>query len=190
MEKAIKEIRLSEVRASEENDEMIIEGYAIVYGKETDMGWYREIIDRNALDEADISDVCMKYNHEDTFLILARTRNKSLELINDEHGLKIRAKLIDTTSNQDVYKSIKAGLLDKMSFAFTVREQKWDYETDVRTVTKIDKLYDVSVVDVPAYNDTEIFARKKEDYEKDKKSYLENKNERKKLELEIKLLNI
>lgn len=190
MEKAIKEIRLSEVRASEEENEMIIEGYPIVYGKETDMGWYKEIIDRDALNEADISDVCMKYNHEDTFLILARTRNKSLELINDSHGLKIRAKLIDTTSNQDVYKAIKAGLLDKMSFAFTVREQKWDYEKDLRTITKIDKLYDVSVVDVPAYDDTEIFARKKEDYEKEKDIFIKNKSERQKMQLKLKLLAI
>jgi HK97 family phage prohead protease len=190
MEKAIKEIRLSEVRTSDKEDEMIIEGYAIVYGKETDMGWYKEVIDRDALNEADISDVCMKYNHEDTFLILARTRNKSLELINDEHGLKVRATLIDTTSNQDVYKSIKAGLLDKMSFAFTVREQKWDYETDVRTITKIDKLYDVSVVDVPAYDSTEIYARNKDNYEKDKKDYIKNKNERKRLELKVNLLSL
>lgn len=197
MEKAIKEIRLSEVRTSNKEDEMIIEGYAIVYGQATDMGWYKEVIDKEALKEADISDVCMKYNHEDTFLILARTRNKSLELINDEHGLKIRATLIDTTSNQDVYKSIKAGLLDKMSFAFTVREQKWDYETDVRTITKIDKLYDVAVVDVPAYDSTEIYARNKESYERDKNdyiknknNYIKNKNERKRLELKVNLLGL
>lgn len=188
MKQAIKEIRLSEVRALDNSDEMTIEGYAVVYGKETNMGWCTEVIDRGALDEADMSDVCMKYNHEDTFLILARTRNKSLELVNDDHGLKIRAKLIDTTSNQDVYKSIKAGLLDKMSFSFTVKEQKWDYEKDLRTITKIDKLYDVSVVDFPAYDDTEIFARSKDGYEEEKTKYLHNKLERQKLNLKLKLM--
>ena len=171
MEKAIKEVRLAEVRALEDNEkqEMIVEGYAVVFNQITDLGWCKEIIDRNAFNGADMKDCVLKYNHNDSFLILARTRNKSLELSIDDHGLKIRAKLIDTTNNKDVYKMIKEGLLDKMSFAFTVAERKWDYETDTRTVLRISKLYDVSVVDVPAYDTTEIYARSKDEYEKEKR---------------------
>lgn len=189
MEKAIKEVRLAEVRALEDNEkqEMIVEGYAVVFNQITDLGWCKEIIDRNAFNGADMKDCVLKYNHNDSFLILARTRNKSLELSIDDHGLKIRAKLIDTTNNKDVYKMIKEGLLDKMSFAFTVAERKWDYETDTRTVLRISKLYDVSVVDVPAYDATEIYARSKDEYEKEKREYQELKLEKEKLKLLLSL---
>lgn len=189
MEKTIKEVRLAEVRALEdtEKEEMIVEGYAVVFNQITDLGWCKEIIDRNAFNGADMKDCVLKYNHNDSFLILARTRNKSLELSIDDHGLKIRAKLIDTTNNKDVYKMIKEGLLDKMSFAFTVAERKWDYETDTRTVLRISKLYDVSVVDVPAYDSTEIYARNKEEYEKEKREYQELKIEKEKLKLLLSL---
>ncbi|MBQ8298660.1 MAG: HK97 family phage prohead protease [Clostridia bacterium] len=189
MEKAIKEVRLAEVRALEENEsnEMIVEGYAVVFNQVTDLGWCKEIIDRNAFNGADMKDCVLKYNHNDSFLILARTRNKSLELSIDDHGLKIRAKLIDTTNNKDVYKMIKEGLLDKMSFAFTVAERSWDYETDTRTVLRIAKLYDVSVVDIPAYDNTEIYARSKEEYENEKREYEELKLEKQKMKLLLSL---
>ena len=125
----------------------------------------------------------MKYNHEDNFLLLARTRNKSLELTVDKKGLKIKAHLIDTTSNRDIYKSVQAGLLDKMSFCFTVAEDEWDYEENTRRIIRIDKLYDVSVVDVPFYDTTEVFARSLEEYQKDKEQYEKLRFEKKKLEL-------
>lgn len=190
MEKMIKEIRVAEIRALENNDEnkeMILEGYAAVFNQVTDLGWCKEIIDRNAFNGANMADCVLKYNHNDSFLILARTRNKSLELTIDDHGLKIKAKLIDTATNRDVYKMVQEGLLDKMSFAFTVSERKWDYETDTRTVLKISKLYDVSVVDVPAYDSTEISARNKEAYEEEKRKYKELKLEKEKLKLLLSL---
>ncbi len=189
MEKAIKEVRISELRALDnDSKEMIVEGYAAVFNKAAKISWYTEIIDRNAFNDCDMKDVCMKYNHEDNFLILARTRNQSLELSVDDTGLKIRAKLLDTTQNKDIYKMIQAGLLDKMSFAFSVKKAEWDYDNDIRRITGIDKLFDVSVVDMPAYESTEIFARKKEDYMEEKKKYLEEK--RKKLNLEIDMLSL
>ena len=191
MERALKEYRLSEVRALDTNEnEMIIEGYAAVFDEITDMGWYKEKVDRNAFDNADMKDCVLKYNHEDSFLILARTRNGSLELKIDDHGLKIRAKLIDTTNNKDVYKMIKEGLLDKMSFGFSVQEQAWDYDTDTRTILRISRLFDVSVVDFPAYDGTDIKTRKKDDYLLEKSKYLESKTRRKKIELKLKLLDL
>lgn len=176
-----KEIRLLEVRATED-EEMIVEGYAVVFDKPDTHCW-TEIVDKKAFENCDMKDVCMKYNHEDTYLLLARTRNKSLELTVDDKGLKIRAKLIDTTSNRDIYKSVKAGLLDKMSFAFTVSKDEWDYESDTRTILEIDKLFDVSIVDVPFYESTEVFARNVEEFEKEKEKYLDFKLEKKKLEI-------
>lgn len=188
-ELAMKEFRISELRALENNDEdkMIIEGYAAVFETETDLGWCKEIISRDAFNNCNMSDCVLKYNHNDSCLILARTRNKSLELTVDSKGLKIRAILIDTTQNRDIYKMIRAGLLDKMSFAFAVKKQEWDYENDVRRITEISQLFDVSVVDVPAYDTTEIYARGKENYTKEKEQYQKEKLERQKLNLLLSL---
>ena len=189
MEKRIKEIRLKELRATEpEADKMIVEGYAIVFDEPTDIG-YIEIIERGALNGCDMSDVCMKYNHEDTTLIMARTRNKSLQLSVDDHGLKVYAELIDTQSNRDIYKSIQAGLLDKMSFSFIVSDANWDTVDgqDVRRITGISKLFDVSVVDVPAYDQTEIYARSKEVAEEEREAFHKLKMEKEKLLLLLSL---
>lgn len=187
-EKTMKEMRISELRALQENnDEMIIEGYAVVFETEADLGWCKEVISRDAFNDCNMSDCVMKYNHNDNCLILARTRNKSLELLVDSKGLKIRAKLIDTTQNRDIYKMVKAGLLDKMSFAFSVRKQEWDYENDIRRITEISQLFDVSVVDVPAYDSTEIYARSKEKYQEEKDKYIKEKTEKEKLKLLLSL---
>ena len=161
-----KETRFSTIakRDGEDEKKMIVEGYAIVFDEETLIGdeerGFIEVIDKNALKETNMKDVPFKYNHNDVTLILARTRNGSLSLEVDEKGLKIRAELIDTTSNVDIYKSIVAGLLDKMSFAFTVKSQSWDRSGKIpkRTITAIDRLFDVSVVDLPAYDQTSIQA--------------------------------
>lgn len=159
-----KETRMLEVelRANDEEDKMVIEGYAITFNQPATHG-YTEIISDKALDNTDMSDVPLKYNHEDSHLIMARTRNKSLELKKDDKGLFIRAELIDTQSNKDIYKSIKAGLIDKMSFGFSVRGDEYDYDSDTRTITDIERLYDVSVVDMPFYDTTSVYARNDND---------------------------
>lgn len=187
MEKAIKELRITELRALENSEDMIVEGYAVVFESVTDLGWCKEVIDRNAFSNCNMQDCVMKYNHNDNCLILARTRNNSLELIVDDKGLKIKAKLIDTTNNKDIYKMIQAGLLDKMSFAFTTRKEEWEYETDTRKILEIDRLFDVSVVDIPAYDTTEIYARSKEKFEKEKENYKKIKLEKEKLKLWLNL---
>ena len=163
MDKTKIENRLANVEFKEEDEnKMVLEGYALVFNEDTLIGdeenGFIECIDRNALKEANMTDVPMKYNHNDSHLIIARTRNKSLQLTVDDKGLKVRAELIDTESNKDIYKMVCAGLLDKMSFAFTVSSQKIDRSGDIpkRTITGIDRLYDVSVVDLPAYDQTSI----------------------------------
>lgn len=192
-EKKEKEIRLLaenlEVRSDEENsDLMVVEGYAVVFDSPATHG-FTEIIDKDAFNGCDMKDVCLKYNHDDSHCILARTRNKSLTLTIDDKGLFIHAELIDTTSNRDIYKMIQAGLLDKMSFAFTVSEEKWDLATDTRTVLKIDKLFDVSVVDTPFYDTTSIYARALStlENEKEKLENLRASRELKKRKLALRL---
>ena len=188
MEKAVKEIRLVDMRASEEEG-MVVEGYAAVFDTVTDLGWIKEVIDRHAFDNADMSDIVMKYNHEDSVLPMARTRGGSLQFNVDDHGLKIRAKLPDTSVNRDIYTLIREGVLSKMSFAFTVKSEEYDYDTDTRKILEFDKIFDVSVVDIPAYETTEIYARSKEQYEEEKRKYEEKKItfEKQKLELMLSL---
>jgi HK97 family phage prohead protease len=167
----IKETRLADVTLHEEDDKMILEGYALVFNNETLIGdeeyGFLEEIDSRALSETKMKDVPMKYNHMDSFLIIARTKNQSLSLTVDSIGLKVRAELLDTNTNQDIYKMVRSGLLDKMSFAFTVDEQVWNREGRIpkRTITKIERLFDVSVVDTPAYDATSIYARSLESME-------------------------
>lgn len=176
-EKKLKELRLAtenlEVRADEQDQaKMIIEGYPIVFDEETyiDLGWegWYEKVDRNAFANADMSDVCLKYNHNDNVFILARTRNGSLTLTIDDHGVFMHAELIDTTTNRDVYEMVRSGLLTEGSFAFTVEEQEVheigiygadNYEMH-RTIKAIGKLFDVAICPNGAYGDlTEIYAR-------------------------------
>ena len=160
-----RERRLGAVECrSEEGGRMVIEGYAAVFGSETligteERGFYEEI-DSRAFEGADMRDVCLRYNHSDGFAILARTRNKSLTLTPDEKGLFVRAELLDTQDGVDMFKRIKAGLIDKMSFAFTVKdEQVREGRTPHRIIKRFDRIFDVSVVDTPAYEDTSIYAR-------------------------------
>lgn len=174
---ADKEIRLIDIsnmtietRADEnggDSGKMVVEGYAAVYDAATNIGgMFTETIERGAFDSANMRDVPLKYNHSDAVPILARTRNKSLTLTPDEKGLKIRAELLDTTDGRDMFTRIKSGLLDKMSFAFSVNPDGETWETDdngfqKRTIKKFDRIFDVSVVDTPAYDETEIYARSK-----------------------------
>jgi len=162
------ERRLIEIRAID-NDEnkMLIEGYAITFDKPATHQYgsrkFTETIKSGALDKTDMKDVPLRYNHNDNVMIMARTRNKSLKLIKDQKGLKVEADLLDTQSNRDLYKGIKEGLIDKMSFAFTVADKgdTWTYgeKETVREINNIARLYDVSVVDTPFYNSTSIYAR-------------------------------
>ena len=162
----IKETRTATLNlTSNDENKMILEGYAIVFNEETLIGdakrGFREMIMPNALTNTSMKDVPLKYNHMDNFLVIARTKNGSLKLEVDDKGLKIRAELLDTQTNKDIYKMVQNGLLDKMSFAFTVASQKWDRSGDVplRKITSIERLYDVSIVDLPAYDGTSIYSR-------------------------------
>lgn len=155
----MKEIRKLDLqfRAEDTDDnKMEIKGYAAVFNSPETYD-YTEVIAPTAFDEADMSDVVLRYNHNDNFMVLARTRNKSLNLNVDEKGLFIDATLQDDiTEHRDIFNAIKSGLIDKQSFAFVVDEDEYDYDTDTRTITRIGKVFDVSVVDQPFYNDTDV----------------------------------
>lgn len=173
-----------------ENEDLIVNGYAIRFEEPTVMyeseGMkYYEVISRNALMNADLTDVPFKYNHSDNVMIMARTRNKTLQLTVDDNGLFITANLAKTTAGNDLYTLIKRGDVDKMSFAFTIEEDEYNTDTKTRTIKKIKKLYDVSGVDIPAYSTTSISARSFFELEREKeRKALDNAELRKKLILQ------
>ena len=164
----MKEIRKLDIqfRAEDtEDNKMEIKGYAAVFNSPETYS-YTEVIDSRAFDNTDMSDVVLRYNHNDTFMVLARTRNKSLSLNVDEKGLYMDATLQDDiTEHRNIFNAIKSGLIDKQSFAFTITEDDYDYDTDTRTIKKIGKLYDVSVVDQPFYNATDVSIARNENDE-------------------------
>lgn len=171
----MKEIRKLDLQFRAEDTEdgkMQIRGYAAVFNSPETYS-YTETIDSRAFDEADMSDVVLRYNHNDSFMVLARTRNHSLELNVDEKGLFIDATLQeDITDHKNIFNAIKSGLIDKQSFAFVVDEDEYDYDTDTRTITKIGKVYDVSVVDQPFYNATDVSVARNQNDE-----FMERRNE-------------
>lgn len=146
-------------KVDDEKEEMHIEGKAVAFESPETYYGETEIIDTHALDDCDMSDVVLRYNHNDTQYTLARTRNNSLRLDLRDDGLYFEADLIDTTTNKDAYKMIKAGLLDKCSFAFTIDEYDYNEKERLTRITKIGKMFDVAVVDFPFYNDTMVEAR-------------------------------
>lgn len=179
----MKEIRKLDMQfraESNEDGKMEIKGYAAVFNSPETYD-YTEVIDSKAFDEADMSDVVLRYNHNDSFMVLARTRNKSLSLDVDDKGLLIDATLQDDiTDHKNIYNAIKSGLIDKQSFAFTVEEDSYDYDTDTRTILKIGKLFDVSVVDQPFYNATDVsVARDQNDEFLNRRAELRKEHEKK-----------
>lgn len=162
------DLQKMEIRAIESNhpDQMILEGYAAVFNSPTVLATingveYKEVIERSAFDRTDMSDCCLKYNHESSVPILARSRGGSLKLTVDDKGLFFRANLFPTQAAKDVYTLVKAGGLDKCSFAFSIDDKgdEYDKANHMRKIKSISTLWDCSIVDVPAYNGTSVSAR-------------------------------
>lgn len=157
-------------RRSDDEGRKTVEGYATVFNApyvlyKEDGYTVREQVDAGAFSEADMADVIMQYNHEGR--VFARRSNGTLEIEPDEKGLRIRANLGGTELGRQVYEEIEGGYTTKMSFGFTVVEDRRETvennetgEVDIlRTITRIGKLYDVSAVSIPANDATSISAR-------------------------------
>lgn len=164
------------------DDEYNITGRPIVYGSKTNIGYFDEIIERGALDNADLTDVRFLVNHNRSGIPLARSRrnngNSTMQLIPDENGLGIKVKL-DVENNAEaksLYSAVKRGDITGMSFMFSVDKDEWDdvdSEHPTRHIRSIKSVVEVSAVTFPAYDSTEINARSKEALES-ARSALEN----------------
>lgn len=142
-----------------------VSGQAIVFNSPTVLYTdrfgqeYREIIAPGALEGCDLSDVPLKYNHDqEKAKILARVRNKTLSLDLRETGLYFDAEL-RTNLGKDVYSAIEAGDIGKCSFAFICDDEEYDEATCTRTIKHISYLGDISIVDSPAYDQTFVEVR-------------------------------
>ena len=166
-----KEIRKFDFEVRAKRDEQhgtYLEGTPIVYDAWTDLGWYDEQIQRGALDETDLTDVRFLINHNTDMIPLARSRNNNenstMQMTVEEDGLHIRVNL-DVENNSEarsLYSAVDRGDIDGMSFMFVVDGEEWEEEESEhpkRTITDIEKVFEVSAVTFPAYEQTSISAR-------------------------------
>ena len=154
---------------TEEEKTMVVEGYASTFNEPYELysdGEVRilEQVDPKAFDEADMSDVIFQYDHRGR--VFARMSNGTLDVNPDEHGLAIRADLGGTDIGRQLYEEIRGGYTTKMSYGYTVNGSEWEERKledgrtlELRTITRINKVYDVSAVSIPANDATSISVR-------------------------------
>lgn len=163
----MKEIRLTEIRALEPTADgkktLVLTGRPVVYGVPTVIhdqdGTYIEIVERGALDNADLSDVRLLIGHDTSRIPLARTP-KTMSLKLDADGLTFEAQLPDTEAGREAFEAVRRGDLRGMSYCFTVPKDgdTYDAMTNTRTIRQIAKVYECSLTAFPAYEATTVSA--------------------------------
>ena len=150
------------IRSDDGNEpSFLVEGYASTFEPykliEIDGEDYNEKIEPTAFNEADMSDVVYRIDHEGK--VYARSSAGTIKLDIDEHGLHQVTDLGATRAAQEHFEEIKAGLYPQMSFAFTVAEDHYDADTRTRIIDRIGKVFDISAVSFPANPTTELHVR-------------------------------
>lgn len=155
--------RATEYKTRAEGDDLIIEGYFVVFGQPYQY-WYgdEEVVDRHAFDDCDMTDVRALTDHV-THMVLGRTTSSTLTLTVDDYGLfgsiKVNAADGDATN---LYARTQRGDVDQASFGFDEEEVEPVTLPDGRTrwiITRISKLWEISVCTFPAYEQTHVEAR-------------------------------
>lgn len=162
----MKEIRIAEIRALDPAGDsgLVLEGLAIPYDQPATIreafGEFTEVIRAGALDQADLTDSRLLYGHDLTRVPLARVP-RTMQFSLGPAGLRMRAQLPDTEEGRSVYTAVRRGDLSGMSFAFKVPKggDSFDPKTNTRTINRIERIYEVSVVPFPAYAQTSVEAR-------------------------------
>jgi HK97 family phage prohead protease len=178
--------RIYEVRDLKFNDEEegIVEGYAAIFNEVTNVGgWFEERINPGAITTDCLKDVAFLVNHDFKKLALARSRNNNpdstLYLEVDDKGLKFRANLDikNNTEAKNTYSALKRGDVDGMSFTFIIKRQEWDdLDKDLpqRTILEFKQIFEISPVNWPQYQGTEVYARQHSESLESDKSALES----------------
>ncbi|PGE42090.1 HK97 family phage prohead protease [Bacillus cereus] len=150
--------KLSTRDATEEQPSKIT-GYAAVFNSKTTIGgWFDEVIEPGAFARSlsENGDIRALFNHNwDN--VLGRTKSGTLKLEEDEKGLKFEIELPNTSVGRDLAESMSRGDINQCSFGFWITEENWDYNVEpaLRTIKEVE-LYEISVVSIPAYDDTEV----------------------------------
>jgi HK97 family phage prohead protease len=150
-----------EIEFRKTDTDLTISGYAITFGSLSEnLGGFREVIDRRALDDVDFSDVYLLSQHRSED-VLASTAANTMNVQVTDKGLYFSATLANTTLGRDTYELVKRGDLKSMSFAFTTEEDQWNVKTNpqTRTVKKIGKISELSIVTNPAYKTSSVTKR-------------------------------
>lgn len=179
-------LEIRALNSVEQTEENIVEGYALKFNKESrNLGGFVETISPSALEGVDLSDVRCFLDH-DSSKLLGRTSSGTLTLNVDEVGLHFRCVLPNTSVGRDAMELVKRGDLNQCSFGFTVDRDDWSQGQEVmhRSIQKIGSLFEISLVSIPAYDDTDVSVASRS------MENVVNELEKHKLELELELLGL
>lgn len=157
-EKRVFNLTQLNTRSEDEEQSTSIEGYAAVFNSQTRIGeFFDEIIEPGAFARSlsENGDVRALFNHNwDN--VLGRTKSGTLALKEDDKGLNFKVDLPNTSVARDLAESMARGDINQCSFGFFVTEEAWDYSVEpaLRTIKEVE-LFEISVVSIPAYDDTE-----------------------------------
>lgn len=157
--KETRTVDITNIQTRSKDDEPLkVSGYAAVFNSRTSIGdFFDELIAPGAFKRTlkDNDDIRALFNH-DWSVVLGRTKAGTLSLSEDERGLKFDLELPNTTAGRDLAESMERGDINQCSFGFYATEETWDYNSEpaLRTVNEAE-LYEISIVSIPAYDDTE-----------------------------------
>nr|WP_269322859.1 phage major capsid protein [Limosilactobacillus fermentum] len=159
-------------RSSDDND-MTVEGYAMLYDQPSVPMPFVEYIDRGALDNVDLSKVLLLYGH-DLNSVLARSDAENLQMRADDKGLWFQATLPDTTLGRDTYTNVANGNLKGCSVGFKIGDDKWLQDNDgtvIHHIQSFDQLIEISITPIPAYTETSV------DVQRSLEAFMKGENE-------------
>ena len=190
--KEVRTFNVQNLELREEGDSNVVVGYASVFNTlSNDLGNFKEIISPDAFEGRLNDDVRFLINHEG--LPLARTTNDTLKLTTDETGLRYEAKVANTSLGRDLLELMRNGTINQSSFAFVVDDDSWEVKdgVNIRTINKVSRLYDVSAVTYPAYEEASVALRSMDEWKKEeetkvlKENLKKEKEEREKEDLDL-----
>ena len=181
--KEVRTFNVQNLELREEGDSNVVVGYASVFNTlSNDLGNFKEIISPDAFEGRLNDDVRFLINHEG--LPLARTTNETLKLTTDETGLRYEAKVANTSLGRDLLELMRNGTINQSSFAFVVDDDSWEVKdgVNIRTINKVSRLYDVSAVTYPAYEEASVALRSMDEWKKEEETKVLKENLKKEKE--------
>lgn len=174
----------------ENGKKLVVRGYPILFNVETEIrnSWgdtYKEEIAPEAVEVEMLREMFL-FAHHDTSKVLGRS-GVNVRFEKDETGVFMEAELPNTQEARDVYNLVDAGILDGMSFGFTVDSQEYSRSENKVRITKFGEIYEASIVSFPAYKEASVVAKREKEVN-DLKAELDAEKQKRDLDLKIKKL--